>query len=87
MNQRSQPQSRANGSRVGMKRTGAYPALTFGLSWAMAFGYFAAGGKPYSPSWLLMAVTFMFTPAIPRSGTVATACSGWRLAVPFRLRF
>jgi len=46
------------------KRTVAYLTLTFGMSWTMAFGYFALSGKTHSPSWLVMAIAFMFTPAL-----------------------
>lgn len=46
------------------KRTVAYLLLTVGVSWTMAFSYFAFGGKSHSAAWLAMAVTFMFTPAL-----------------------
>ena len=46
------------------KRTALYLALAFGLSWPMAFAFYASGGRAYSPSWLAMAVAFMFTPSL-----------------------
>ena len=52
-----------------LKRTCTWLVLTFALSWTMAFGYFALGGKPLSLSWLLMGVFCMFTPAL---STLAT---------------
>ena len=46
-----------------LKRTITWLVLTFALSWTMAFGFFAVGGRPYSASWFLMAAAYMFIPA------------------------
>jgi len=36
--------------------------LTFLISWTLAFGYIALGGHPWTNSWKLMGVCFMFVP-------------------------
>jgi membrane protease YdiL (CAAX protease family) len=46
------------------KRSGTWLAITFILSWTLAFGFFAAGGTLHSRLWLLVAVVYMFIPAI-----------------------
>ncbi|HSL87554.1 MAG TPA: hypothetical protein VK861_11505, partial [Bacteroidales bacterium] len=43
-----------------------YLILTFGISWPMAIIYTLAGGNtdPYSASYFIMALAFMFTPML-----------------------
>lgn len=38
--------------------------ITYAISWTMAFSYFALGGSLLSPSFIVVAVLFMFTPML-----------------------
>jgi len=50
--------------KKGIQKTLLFLAVTFLLSWPMAFGYLAAAGMSYSLSFLLMGTLYMFTPAL-----------------------
>jgi hypothetical protein len=38
--------------------------IAFGLAYAIGFGYFAAGQSLASPGFFLVAIAYMFTPAV-----------------------
>ncbi len=49
---------------MNVKKLTAYLAVAFGLSWTLAFLFFANGGRVGTGPFVAMAVVYMFTPAI-----------------------
>lgn len=49
---------------MNIRRIAGFIAIAFGLSWALGFGFFASGGRVNSGAFVVMALVYMFTPAI-----------------------